>query len=70
MAVAVDQRKLYNTTAPEVWAKEFMKVVESGVKVDEGLMIGWFANAIGTARSMTFDAAYNAGLQDASAALL
>jgi len=28
------------------WAREFMKVWNRGVQMDEGWMIGWFANAI------------------------
>ena len=43
--------KLHNTTDGQIWAQEFMRVVESGVTVDEGLMLGWFANAIETGRS-------------------
>lgn len=51
--VAVDTELLYSTTDAMVWAVEFQKVVDSGVKIDEGLMVGWFANAIETAKSMT-----------------
>ncbi len=42
--------RLRATTDAQVWASEFMAVVATGVAVDEGLMIGWFANAIETAR--------------------
>lgn len=45
--------RLYSTTDAQVWAEEFMKVVKSGAVVDEGLMIGWFANAIETAKELT-----------------
>jgi hypothetical protein len=44
--------KLHTTTDAQVWASEFMKVVEAGATVDEGLMIGWFANAIETAKRL------------------
>lgn len=43
----VDVERLYATTQADVWAKEFAKVVP---EVDEGLMVGWFANAIETAK--------------------
>jgi hypothetical protein len=45
-----DQRVL-DTPDAAVWAREFMK--EFGGRrqdIDEGLMIGWFANAIETAK--------------------
>jgi hypothetical protein len=29
-----------------IWAKEFMKVINSGIQLDEELMISWFSNAI------------------------
>lgn len=38
------ENKLRNTMDAHVWAKEFVKI-HGG---DEGLMIGWFANAIMT----------------------
>ena len=44
----VNTERLYSTTDAAVWAEEFHKVCPD---VDEGLMIGWFANAIGTAKS-------------------
>lgn len=48
-------RKLHDTTDAQVWAQEFCKLFsiygEHGEVIDdpEGLMIGWFANAFGTA---------------------
>lgn len=45
-APEVDQDRLYSTTDAQVWAEEFAKVRPD---VDRGLMIGWFANAFGTA---------------------
>lgn len=42
----VDQDRLYATTDAKVWAEEFAKVCPD---VDQGLMIGWFANAMVTA---------------------
>lgn len=42
---------LYATTDAAVWAAEFMAVLAEGVEIDEGLMIGWFANAIETGRT-------------------
>lgn len=49
--MTVDQNKLHSTTDAQVWAQEFMR--EFGNRkddIDEGLMIGWFANAIETAK--------------------
>lgn len=48
MAADVDERRLYATTDAAVWAEEFKKVCP---EVDEGLMLGWFANAIETGRN-------------------
>jgi hypothetical protein len=44
----VNVSRLYATTNAQVWAEEFAKVCPD---VDEGLMIGWFANAIETGRA-------------------
>ena len=50
--------KLHVTIDAAVWAKEFISVLggpvttSSGVYLDEGFMIGWFANAIETARAI------------------
>lgn len=40
--------KLRSTMDAQVWAREFMAVLDAhlGVAVDEGLMLTWFANAI------------------------
>lgn len=41
--------KLNGTMDAQVWAKEFMKNFGHRLEdIDEGLMIGWFANAIMT----------------------
>jgi hypothetical protein len=45
--------KLHATTDARVWAEEFMKIVRAKwdgatLPIDEGLMIGWFANAMET----------------------
>lgn len=48
--------RLSRTTDAQAWADEFLKAVEAlppGPTVDEGFMIGWFANAIETAKSIT-----------------
>ena len=45
------EAKLYATSDAMVWAEEFCKVVRNGAVVDEGLMVGWFANAMATAES-------------------
>lgn len=47
--------RLYSTTDASVWAKEFCALFgiytpEGVVEDGEGLMIGWFANAIETAK--------------------
>jgi hypothetical protein len=50
--MTVNQERLLSTTDASVWAEEFM--AEFGDRkqdIDEGLMIGWFANAIETGRS-------------------
>ena len=41
------ERLLLNSTAADVWAAEFVGI-HGG---DEGLMIGWFANAIEAGRA-------------------
>lgn len=49
----VDEARLYATTDATVWAEEFAKVRPD---VDFMLMVGWFANAIETARRIaTYD---------------
>ena len=47
VAEVVDEGRLRGCTDARVWAEEFVKVCPD---VDEGLMIGWFANAIETSR--------------------
>jgi hypothetical protein len=47
MAVTDLTQKLYSTTDAAVWAREFVSLFPDA---DEGLMIGWFANAIETGR--------------------
>ena len=44
----VDEARLRSTTDAMVWAEEFAKVCPD---VDQGLMLGWFANAIETAKA-------------------
>lgn len=46
------EEKLHSTTDARVWAEQFCKVVQAGATVDEGFMIGWFANAIETGRTV------------------
>lgn len=48
--------KLLATTDAVVWAEEFMKIVRAkwngtNLPINEGFMIGWFANAIETGRT-------------------
>lgn len=45
----VDTKKLYATDDAKVWAEEFSKVAPG---IDQSLMIGWFANAIETAKDV------------------
>ncbi len=47
-----DPRSLTETTDAAVWAEEFLAVMDAGATVDFGLMVGWFANAIETAKSL------------------
>ena len=46
----VDEKKLIGNMDARVWAEEFVRLINSssGIDIDEGLMIGWFANAIMT----------------------
>lgn len=50
------EHTLLATDDAQVWAAEFCRIftgkVVNGDTVDEGLMVGWFANAIETGRSM------------------
>jgi hypothetical protein len=51
-------RKLYATTDASVWAGEFMKIVNAmppGMTVDFGFIVGWFANAIETAKRIAVE---------------
>ena len=42
----MDTTDLLKSFDAQVWAREFMCIKASGVEIDEGLMIGWFANAL------------------------
>lgn len=43
----MDAKDLHNTTDAQVWTKTFMEIWGSRLnEIDEGLMLGWFANAI------------------------
>ena len=46
MSEKVDESKLIGEFDAQVWAREFMKLIHNGTQISEGLMIGWFANAI------------------------
>lgn len=49
--MTVDEAKLRSKADPRVWAEEFMKEFGNRKKdIDEGLMIGWFANAMEVGR--------------------
>ena len=63
----VDVKKLHATDDAMVWAEEFVALFKSGVVVDEGLMVGWFANSIETARILQaadYTETYNMGYKD------
>lgn len=48
------EARLRSTTDAQVWAREFIDMFggpERCAFIDEGLMIGWFANAIETGRA-------------------
>lgn len=50
---AVDEAKLRMTTDASVWAEAFMQTFGPRLgDIDEGTMIGWFANAIEVARAL------------------
>jgi len=44
----VNEKRLIGNMDAKVWAEEFVKLCKTkpGVALDEGTMIGWFANAI------------------------
>ena len=47
--ILVEKINLHNTIDARVWATEFLKVIDGKQDfIDEGFMIGWFANAIMT----------------------
>jgi hypothetical protein len=58
--MTVDQEKLYATDKADVWAAEWIKAARKiwgrrydvADLLDEGWMIGWFANAIETAKTL------------------
>ncbi len=54
----VDEERLRSTTDAAVWADEFAKVRPD---VDQGLMIGWFANAIEVAKDIATRPGYPLG---------
>lgn len=63
--------RLYATDDAAVWAEEFCKVArERGHDLDEGWVIGWFANAMQTAINHTpaVRAEHERALADAIAA--
>jgi hypothetical protein len=45
----INLERLYATDDAAVWAEEFAKVEPD---IDRGLMVGWFANAIETAKDL------------------
>lgn len=46
-------KKLIESSDPQLWAKEFISAISGDPKLalDEGMMIGWFANAIQAGRN-------------------
>lgn len=45
------EKNLHNTADAQIWAKTFMEIWGSRLnEIDEGLMLGWFANAIEAGR--------------------
>ena len=43
----MEKTKLIGVFDARIWAEEFQKkIVNKGIKIDEDLMLGWFANAI------------------------
>lgn len=64
--MAVDERALRETTDAAAWAKAFLEEIDQpNVEVDFGLMVGWFANAIETAKASV----HRNGFSDAEAAI-
>jgi len=51
--------RLYATDDAAVWAEEFMNIYSllqaAGQDIDFGLMVGWFANAIETAKRIALN---------------
>jgi hypothetical protein len=50
-AGVVDEQRLRENPAAEIWAEEFIKQFSGGPCPDKGTMVGWFANAIQVART-------------------
>ena len=52
--------ELLSTIDAKVWAKEFMRIFGNAKeRIDEGLMIGWFANSIMTGYDKGYKQAQN-----------
>lgn len=63
------ERRLRATTDAQVWATEFLRVVSEGATVDFGLMVGWFANAIESAKATASNRATSSVPDDDLAAI-
>lgn len=55
------EKTLNGETDARIWAQEFMKLADTEAEIDEGLMIGWFANAIEAGRTAGYGAGYTEG---------
>jgi hypothetical protein len=40
------ENDLLHTPDARVWARTFLRIVAEGAAIDEGMMLGWFANAL------------------------
>lgn len=59
-------RRLLGCTDAQVWAQGFVNLINSSdpPTIDEGLMLGWFANAIEAGRTAGFQAGCEVVLEE------
>ena len=55
MSTKISEKELLSTASAQIWAKAFIQHKEDNnwklEDIDEGLMIGWFTNAMETAKA-------------------
>jgi len=70
-------KRLYATTDASVWAAEWCRIAreieasdDDRQVIDEGWMIGWFANAFTVAEDQAYERGHKDGLAEATALLV